>query len=774
MAGDVMVWRDAYKSLLQQLTDLEKEAACVQVFCRTRPPADEAASSICEITSQSNQIAILDPGRRGTSSRRTYSFDRVFDPSASGSQEDVFGSVRTACGAVLRGRSLCVFAYGMTGAGKTHTMTGTSEEPGLTPRALDFIFQEIDAARRRSPDIKIRASVSVLEVYCEQIRNLLDDIPTTEARGPHGTADGGASSSSGLRNRTQNTTIPEWTEVEVQDAKEALQLMQKGSSRRAVEATLCNANSSRSHCLSCLTVTVEEGSEGPKTGRLALVDLAGSERMYKSGVDGRALKEGAYINRSISALGDVIEAVASKQPHVPFRNSKLTLLLQDLLTHSARLVMIVHVSTRPEDYHETLHSLQWASRFKGADFGAVGVRARRDEAEITKLRAALAKANEEIQTLQAAAEQLQERAKDRAGSQDRLAAALRELEGLRESKARLEQELRRASETLAAQEKELEDQRALIARLQSTQDNDNMPPPSRIPFAPSLPRPAKRRQDTPFPHRRVARKRAEHLDNHHDGHQHHHPKLEDGPVPFRTMMDIDKDVGRDGDAGQVETGEGGQEGDEGIPQAFGSRKLGFSPPPRKRDVRDDAEDDDHQDNDMAAPIDTTPPQEIHALEQVQHELAQEGAGEGDGEGAEADKGEWAEEGNRVSRLRRSPVYNVYRDRRLRSCMKRGIPFGKRPKRSQKTVRQLLGLSPIPNAMDITPPKAVTFNEQVEVFEPPPLPSPEPTPPPQAPPQAAAGRGRGNRRGALVRRPPTPLRPARPRRQAGQRGRGRGM
>ncbi|KZC12163.1 Osmotic avoidance abnormal protein 3 [Dufourea novaeangliae] len=249
--------------------------------------------------------------------------------------------------AVLDGYNGTVFAYGQTGCGKSHTMRGFIE------RTLDHIFEATSTA---SSAMRYLALLSYLEIYNERLRDLLQDgtsdLLTLKEDPTRGTYVAG-----GLR------------EVTVKDAQECAILVEQGDRRRALAATKMNAASSRSHAvltLSLETLAINDDSQTENTvkrGRLHLVDLAGSERQARTGATGDRLKEAASINLSLSALGNVISALAAGHGrHVPYRDSKLTRLLRDSLGGNARTLMIACISPSDADAEETLSTLRYAAR----------------------------------------------------------------------------------------------------------------------------------------------------------------------------------------------------------------------------------------------------------------------------------------------------------------------------------------------------------------------------------------------------------------------------
>nr|GMC78383.1 kinesin-like protein KIN-12D [Ipomoea batatas] len=266
----------------------------------------------------------------------------------------------------LSGYNSCVFAYGQTGSGKTYTMLGEIEElevrpspnRGMTPRIFEFLFTRIRAEEesRREERLKYSCKCSFLEIYNEQITDLLDP------------------SSTNLMLRediTKGVYVENLSEFEVQTVGDILKLLSQGSSNRRVAATNMNRESSRSH--SVFTCVIESSWEKDSASnfrfaRLNLVDLAGSERQKTSGAEGERLKEAANINKSLSTLGHVIMVlvdIAHGRPrHIPYRDSRLTFLLQDSLGGNSKTMMIANVSPSICCAAETLNTLKFAQRAK--------------------------------------------------------------------------------------------------------------------------------------------------------------------------------------------------------------------------------------------------------------------------------------------------------------------------------------------------------------------------------------------------------------------------
>ncbi len=276
---------------------------------------------------------------------------QVFPPSSS--QADVFREVEPLITSALDGFNVCIFAYGQTGSGKTFTMTGPAADRGVNHRALATLFAR--AAERRSECTDV-ITVSILEIYNEQIRDLL-----AEAVG---------SRKLEVRQGPNGMFVPDLTLVPVTGVAEVLELMELGEMNRATDATDMNEHSSRSHSLLSIYLHSTNHVTGSVSrGKLHLVDLAGSERLAKSGATGQRQKEAAHINKSLSALGDVIAARANKAGHVPYRNSTLTYLLQDSLSADSKTLMFVCCSPVVYNAEETLCSLNFASRVRTVELG---------------------------------------------------------------------------------------------------------------------------------------------------------------------------------------------------------------------------------------------------------------------------------------------------------------------------------------------------------------------------------------------------------------------
>ncbi|KAM9840843.1 kinesin-like protein KIF3C [Aulostomus maculatus] len=338
-----------------------KNSESVKVVVRCRPLNRKEESNgpdggIVQMDLRLGQVILRNPRSPPSEPQKTFTFDGVYD--ANSKQRDLYDeSVRPLIDSVLAGFNGTIFAYGQTGTGKTYTMQGAWLDPekrGVIPNAFDHIFTHIS---RSQADRQYLVRASYLEIYREEIRDLLDP--------NHGNA-------RALELRESPDTgiyVRDLTSCVCKSIKEIEELMNVGNQARAVGATDMNEHSSRSHALFLITVECSQpGPDGRKhirVGRLNLVDLAGSERQAKTGVQGERLKEAAKINLSLSALGNVISALADgRSSHVPYRDSKLTRLLQDSLGGNAKTVMVATLGPAPQHYDETLTTLRYANRAK--------------------------------------------------------------------------------------------------------------------------------------------------------------------------------------------------------------------------------------------------------------------------------------------------------------------------------------------------------------------------------------------------------------------------
>ncbi|XP_024007327.1 kinesin-like protein KIN-14S [Eutrema salsugineum] len=403
----------------------------IRVFCRCRPLhqaeiANGCASVVEFDPSHENELQILSTD----SSKKHFKFDHVFKPEDG--QETVFAQTKPIVTSVLDGYNVCIFAYGQTGTGKTFTMEGTPENRGVNYRTLEELFRSSES---RSRLMKFELSVSMLEVYNEKIRDLLVDNSNHPPKKLE------------VKQSAEGTQeVPGLVEAQVFNTEEVWDLLKRGYCVRSVGSTAANEQSSRSHCLLRVTVKGENLINGQRTrSHLWLVDLAGSERVGKVEVEGERLKESQFINKSLSALGDVISALASKTSHIPYRNSKLTHMLQNSLGGDCKTLMFVQISPSSTDQGETLCSLNFASRVRGIESGPA--RKQADVSELLKLKQMAEKLKheeKEMKKLQDNVQSLQLRLTAREHISKGLQEKVRDLEFqlAEERKTRIKQETR--------------------------------------------------------------------------------------------------------------------------------------------------------------------------------------------------------------------------------------------------------------------------------------------------------------------------------------------
>ncbi|XP_061090698.1 kinesin-like protein KIF3A isoform X2 [Conger conger] len=285
---------------------------------------------------------------------KTFTFDTVFGPESK--QLDVYNlTARPIIDSVLEGYNGTIFAYGQTGTGKTFTMEGVRAVPelrGIIPNSFAHVFGHIAKAEG---DTRFLVRVSYLEIYNEEVRDLLgkDQMQRLEVK----------------ERPDVGVYIKDLSGYVVNNADDMDRIMTLGHKNRSVGATNMNEHSSRSHAIFTITIECSEkgvdGNQHVRMGKLHLVDLAGSERQGKTGATGQRLKEATKINLSLSTLGNVISAlVDGRSTHVPYRNSKLTRLLQDSLGGNSKTMMCANIGPADYNYDETISTLRYANRAK--------------------------------------------------------------------------------------------------------------------------------------------------------------------------------------------------------------------------------------------------------------------------------------------------------------------------------------------------------------------------------------------------------------------------
>ncbi|XP_055463257.1 kinesin-like protein KIFC1 isoform X1 [Psammomys obesus] len=362
------------RRLHNQLQELKGN---IRVFCRVRPvlageptpspgfllfppgPAGPSDPPTRLSLSRSDDRRSTLTGAPAPTTRHDFSFDRVFPPGSK--QEEVFEEISMLVQSALDGYPVCIFAYGQTGSGKTFTMEGGAggdpQLEGLIPRALRHLFSVAQEMSGQGWTYSFVASY--VEIYNETVRDLL---ATGTRKGQGGECE--------IRRAgpgSEELTVTNARYVPVSCEKEVETLLHLAHQNRAVARTAQNERSSRSHSVFQLQISGEHAARGLQCGApLNLVDLAGSERLDPGLTLGPGerdrLRETQAINSSLSTLGLVIMALSNKESHVPYRNSKLTYLLQNSLGGSAKMLMFVNISPLEENVSESLNSLRFASK----------------------------------------------------------------------------------------------------------------------------------------------------------------------------------------------------------------------------------------------------------------------------------------------------------------------------------------------------------------------------------------------------------------------------
>ncbi|XP_012689681.1 kinesin-like protein KIF11 [Clupea harengus] len=342
----------------------EEKGKNIQVVVRCRPfnalERKSVSYGVLDCDPNHREVAVKTGGLTDKLAKKTYTFDMVFGPSAK--QIEVYRSVLCPIlDEVMLGYNCTVFAYGQTGTGKTFTMEGErstdeqytwEEDPlaGIIPRTLHQIFDKLS-----DNNTEFSVKVSLLEIYNEELFDLLSPSPDV------------LQMFDDPRNK-RGVVIKGLEEITVHNKDEVYQILERGSAKRKTASTLMNAYSSRSHSVFSVTIHMKEvnleGEELVKIGKLNLVDLAGSENIGRSGAVDKRAREAGNINQSLLTLGRVITALVERRPHIPYRESKLTRILQDSLGGRTKTSIIATVSPASINLEETMSTLDYANRAK--------------------------------------------------------------------------------------------------------------------------------------------------------------------------------------------------------------------------------------------------------------------------------------------------------------------------------------------------------------------------------------------------------------------------
>ncbi|WPJ58948.1 hypothetical protein SMAC4_00205 [Sordaria macrospora] len=333
----------------------------VVVRCRGRNDREVKENSAVVVKTEGlkGRIVELSMGPNAVSNK-TYTFDRVFSQAAD--QAMVFDEVvKPILEEMLAGYNCTIFAYGQTGTGKTYTMSGDMNQTfgmlpdtaGIIPRVLHALFNKLEV-----DDKEHCVRCSFIELYNEELRDLLSAEDNTKLKIFDDNSKKGHAT----------TIVQGMEERHILSAADGLRWLQEGSVRRQVAATKCNDLSSRSHTVFTITVHVKQQTENGEDylmgGKLNLVDLAGSENIQRSGAENKRAAEAGLINKSLLTLGRVINALVDRSPHIPYRESKLTRLLQDSLGGRTKTCIIATISPARSNMEETISTLDYAFRAK--------------------------------------------------------------------------------------------------------------------------------------------------------------------------------------------------------------------------------------------------------------------------------------------------------------------------------------------------------------------------------------------------------------------------
>eukprot|EP00055_Hartaetosiga_balthica_P005061 m.14240 g.14240 ORF g.14240 m.14240 type:complete len:869 (-) comp4276_c0_seq2:376-2982(-) len=314
----------------------------IRVFCRVR--FDKRDKCIMQFPSETEMVV---PKLQG--GQEMVDFEKCYSPKAS--QEQVFADTKPLIMSSVDGYNVCIIAYGQTGSGKTYTMMGPDGDPGVNKRAIKELLETCDA--REEVDYKI--TVSLLEVYNEKIFDLLSGDRTSTLK---------------IHNGPDGTYVGDLMVEEIHKQEDVFAMMEKGNKNRSVAATQMNTDSSRSHLILQISIKgFNKISKATTHGKLTLVDLAGSERVSKTDASGERLVEAAAINKSLSALGQVFKSLATNSPHIPYRNSKLTHVLQDSLGGDSKTAVFVNVSPLESNKSETLMTIKFGQNIRKVELG---------------------------------------------------------------------------------------------------------------------------------------------------------------------------------------------------------------------------------------------------------------------------------------------------------------------------------------------------------------------------------------------------------------------
>ena len=362
------------KRYFNQMEDMKGK---IRVYARTRPLSKKEIGEKQSFALTLPDEFTLEHPWRDEKKPRSYTFDTVFGEDTT--QEQVFEDTKYLIQSVFDGYNVCIFAYGQTGSGKTHTIMGDGANPGLTPRAIEEVMRIVYQGSKKGK-FSVNMEAYMLELYQDTLYDLLLS-PDKTSNPPK----------LDIKKDAKGwVTVQNATVVSVGSKEDIMHVVESGLKVRRTASTKMNVESSRSHLVFSLVIeTTDLQTQQVTRGKISFVDLAGSERVKKSGASGDTMKEAQAINKSLSALGDVISALAGeKAGHIPYRNHKLTMIMSDSLGGNAKTLMFVNVSPSDNNIEETQNSLTYATRVR-----TIKNDASKDSAnkEMVRLKEALAK-----------------------------------------------------------------------------------------------------------------------------------------------------------------------------------------------------------------------------------------------------------------------------------------------------------------------------------------------------------------------------------------------
>lgn len=345
--------------LHEQLQELKGN---IRVFCRIKPSSSESfLTSIKESETMSDFKDHLTIQEMEKKKSYGFAFDKVFSQNQGNKQ--IFCEISQLVQSALDGYNVCIFAYGQTGSGKTYTMSKPKD--GMIPLSINQIFHSIDQMKPLGWEYKVTGQF--LEIYGNHINDLLANSYLHNLDRSHVELKNIAS--------RQKIVVTNVKKVELDSPAMVSRLLARANGNRRTATTKMNDRSSRSHSIFIISIEGKCAKTGSHTeGILNLVDLAGSERIAKSGVTGIRLREARAINQSLSSLGDVISSLNTKERHIPFRNSKLTYLLQYSLGGNSKTLMFVNISSDLKHFKETINSLRFAQKVNCTHIGRASKR----------------------------------------------------------------------------------------------------------------------------------------------------------------------------------------------------------------------------------------------------------------------------------------------------------------------------------------------------------------------------------------------------------------